>query len=160
MAYVAPDGTLARGNHTEELATYLWENYIEVHESTHIFLLGIGDAYLGLINLISNQESCTDRITFVMAFVAESPLNRVRRATDEEILARWFYEHSLIFVAGKHALWDRDRKPRRKFGKLVESPFDDLNEMLLQHRAQVTGLLEEATMNWRVQQPLESQIGA
>ncbi|KAI9689327.1 MAG: Histone deacetylase hda1 [Bathelium mastoideum] len=158
-AYADPDASNARAAATLELATYIWENYIEIYESTHVFLLGIGDAYLGLINLLSSQESCTDRVTFVISFVAETPLNRIRRATDEDMMARWFYDHSLIFVAGKHGLWERDRKPRKKFGKLVESAYDELNEMLVGHREQVTRLLERVTRDWRVQQPLESQIG-
>ena len=140
------------------MATYLWENYIEVHESTHVFLLGIGDAYLGLINLLSNQESCIDRITFVISFVAETPLNKIRRATDEENVARWFYQRSLIFVAGKHGLWERDRKPRKKFGNLVESAYDELNEMLIGHREHVTRLLQQETEEWRMQQPPKSEI--
>ena len=157
--YADSDGSNARTNSTLELATYLWENYIEVQESTHIFLLGIGDAYLGLMNLLNNQESCTDRITFFISFVAETPLNRIRRATNDELVARWFYQRSLIFVAGKHGLWARDRRPKKKFGTLVESPYNDLNEMLVGHRDQVTQLLEQETEDWRVQQPLESQIG-
>ncbi|KAL9080214.1 MAG: hypothetical protein Q9157_000997 [Trypethelium eluteriae] len=157
--YADPDESSSRSNTTFELATYLWENYIEVHESTHVFLLGIGDAYLGLINLLSNQESCTDRITFLISFVAETPLNRIRRPADEDEVARWFYQHSLIFVARKHGLWDRDRKPRKKFGRLVESAYDDLNEMLVGHREQVMRLLEQETEEWRLAQPLESQIG-
>ncbi|KAI9814010.1 MAG: Polyamine deacetylase hdac10 [Pycnora praestabilis] len=40
---------------TEELATYLWENYIECNEPTEIFFLGVGDAYHGLLHILMQR---------------------------------------------------------------------------------------------------------
>ena len=59
-------------------------------------------------------------------------------------------KHSLVLVASNHAVWDpeRARKPRRKYGRLVKSPFNDLNNMLSQHKEQVTKILFEQIHDW------------
>jgi histone deacetylase 6 len=71
--YVEPDSIDLRAATTRELATYLWENYIEyvyfdrdskpvfadvfsrVNDSTDIILMGIGAAYAGVVWLLSNE---------------------------------------------------------------------------------------------------------
>jgi len=71
--YVEPDSVDLRAATTRELATYLWENYIEyvyfdydskrvfanvssrVNDSKDIILMGIGAAYAGVVWLLSNE---------------------------------------------------------------------------------------------------------
>ena len=71
--YFEPDSVDLRAATTRELATYLWENYIEyvyfdcdckhifvnvsfrVNDSTDIVLMGIGAAYAGVVWLLSNE---------------------------------------------------------------------------------------------------------
>jgi histone deacetylase 6 len=40
-------------NQTKELLCYLWDNYLEVFASKHIVLMGVGDAYLGVKQLLT-----------------------------------------------------------------------------------------------------------
>jgi histone deacetylase 6 len=40
---------------TEDLAGYLWDNYIEPNDATQIFFIGIGDAFFGVANLLINR---------------------------------------------------------------------------------------------------------
>ncbi|OCK79599.1 hypothetical protein K432DRAFT_63137 [Lepidopterella palustris CBS 459.81] len=154
--YVEGDDADVRAAATSELATYLWENYIEVNESTDVFLMGVGAAYSGLIELLSRHESCTDEsspIRSVISFVAENPLQSVKRPADDYI-GNWYHQHSLVFVANNHLAWDpsRTRKLRKKYGKLVRSPHTNLNEMLAEHKSEVTRLLLEDTEGWRKEQ--------
>jgi histone deacetylase 6 len=71
--------------------------------------MGVGDAYLGLVDLLSNNgehliilptkpftnisENCTDPDSVVeclIGFVAESTIQSIKRATDDTI-ANWYY---------------------------------------------------------------------
>jgi histone deacetylase 6 len=68
IGYTRSDSTSVRAHQTRELATYIWENYIEYvcaymvetgltsgrpYDATQVFFMGIGDAYLGLVDLLS-----------------------------------------------------------------------------------------------------------
>ena len=79
--------------------------------------MGIGDAYLGLVDLLShngkhllleislprprnlrNAENCTEGDTvvqYLIGFVADTTIQSVRRATDDSISA-WYHEVSLF----------------------------------------------------------------
>ncbi|KAF2016574.1 hypothetical protein BU24DRAFT_346359 [Aaosphaeria arxii CBS 175.79] len=144
---VEADSPEMRGQQTKELATYLWENYIEPHDATQVFLLGIGAAYLGLVDMLSIHENSTDPdtgIQYIMGFVAQTPIHSIKRSTDDNI-GNWFYAHSSVFVANNHHVWDpnRTRKIRRKYGKLKKSDHSDLNEMLAEHMEEVQAILLE-----------------
>lgn len=112
--------------------------------------------------------------------MAENALQAVRRPTDD-YFSSWYYQvsttklgstfgiqrvflaplsdlahssqHSDIFVASNHAAWDpeRTRKPRKKYGKLHKSSKENLNEMLVKHRSEVTEILDEETHEWRLE---------
>ena len=67
VGYTRSDSSSVRAHQTRELATYIWENYIEYvcmcalrarltwnrpYDATQVFFMGIGDAYLGLVDLL------------------------------------------------------------------------------------------------------------
>ncbi|KAH7089892.1 putative histone deacetylase [Paraphoma chrysanthemicola] len=146
-AYVRSDDSAARAEQTRELAVYIWENYIEPNEATQVFFMGIGDAYLGLVDLLSRYENCTDHDSVVeclIGFVAETTIQSIKRTTDDTI-ADWYHRHSKIFVKNSHFVWDpsRQRKLRRKLGNLIKSPQDSLDTMLEEHQKEVQDLLLE-----------------
>ena len=39
----------------EKLATYLWENYIEPYDHEQVFLIGIGNAFHGVVKLLTDK---------------------------------------------------------------------------------------------------------
>lgn len=39
----------------EELVCYIWDNYLQLYDAEELFLLGIGDAYLGVKVLLTNR---------------------------------------------------------------------------------------------------------
>ncbi|KAH8716962.1 hypothetical protein GQ44DRAFT_775716 [Phaeosphaeriaceae sp. PMI808] len=143
--YIKADDSAARALQTRELAAYIWDNYIEPHDATQVFFMGIGDAYLGLVDLLSNNEQCSESesvIECLIAFVAETTIQSIKRATDD-LIADWYYAHSKIFIKNSHYVWDptRQRKLRRKLGNLVKSPQDSLDTMLEEHLEEVQDLL-------------------
>ncbi|KAI9864499.1 MAG: Histone deacetylase hda1, partial [Pleopsidium flavum] len=124
---------------TEELAVYLWENYIECNDATEIFFIGVGDAFHGITHLLMNREHCFERITGIVNFVAENPLRPVQ-SQNIYWLSKWYIEHSLIYVSSTHLVWAPEtptKKLSKRFGKLVKSPMKGLNEMLERHHEEV-----------------------
>ncbi|KAH7411651.1 putative histone deacetylase [Phaeosphaeria sp. MPI-PUGE-AT-0046c] len=145
--YVKSDNSTTRALQTRDMANYIWENYLEACDATQIFLMGIGDAYLGLVDLLSNNDNCTEgesAVDCLIGFVAETTIQSIKRATDDTI-QHWYHAHSRIFVKSSHYVWDpsRQRKLRRKLGNLIKSPQDSLDSMLEEHLSDVQNLLLE-----------------
>lgn len=150
--YVEVDDPETRTAQARDLATYLWENYIEPHDATQVFFLGIGSAYTPLLELLGQTEACTqpDSIfKLFFAFVAESGISSIKRATDDNI-GSWYSQHSRIFVANDHHVWDpnRTRKLRKKYGNLVRSNYTALEEMVVGHRDEVFEMLLDEKEAW------------
>lgn len=63
----------------------------------------------------------------------------------------WYYKHSSVYVANDHLCWTQDkmRRIRKKHGKLIQSEFADVNDMLQEHRSQVMDKCLEITAQWR-----------
>ncbi|PSN68434.1 putative histone deacetylase [Corynespora cassiicola Philippines] len=155
--YVPADDDESRASQTRDLANYIWENYIEPYDATQVFLMGVGTAYLGLVDLLSTNENCTDPnspVECLIGFVGDNALHTIKRATDDNI-GNWYYAHSLIFVEKDHAVWDpsRQRKLRKKWGKLVKSNKDNLNSMLVEHEQEVQELLLKMRSSFEEEAP-------
>jgi histone deacetylase 6 len=84
------------------------------HDATQVFFMGIGDAYIGLVDLLSNYgkhmrsqsrndayhaiENCTEPDSVVeclIGFVAETTIQSIKRPTDDTI-AIWYYAVSYM----------------------------------------------------------------
>ncbi|CAI6329932.1 unnamed protein product [Periconia digitata] len=139
--YVSANDPEVRIQQAREVAAYIWENYIEPHEATQVFFMGVGTAYLGLVDLLGTHENCTDDESVVeclIGFLSDTTLQSIKRPTDDNI-GNWYYAHSLIFVEHDHPVWDpiRNRKQRRKWGKLLRSDKSTLGDMLSYHQPEV-----------------------
>ncbi|KAF2145942.1 uncharacterized protein K452DRAFT_220067 [Aplosporella prunicola CBS 121167] len=159
--YVEADDPDKRAHATKELASYLWENYIELGENTSIFFMGVGAAYAGIIDLLGENDHCTDAVKHCIAFLADNPLQSIKKLTDDYI-GNWYHAHSTIFVSDTHGAWDpsRQRKLRKKYGNLIRSPQSDIPNMLEEHRSQVIELLLEETEEWREEHARELEEDA
>jgi hypothetical protein len=131
------DSTDYRTSVTNEVASYLWENYIEVHEHSHIFLLGIGSAAFAMIHILNSHESTNNSVSLAASFVAQNMLQGVTRPADDFFPA-WYYSNSIVWVAENHGVWspDRQRKLRKKYGRLEKSSSTSINDMLVEHQAE------------------------
>ncbi|KXL49010.1 hypothetical protein M433DRAFT_62748 [Acidomyces richmondensis BFW] len=142
-----------------QLLTYLWENYIELNEATHVFLMGTNTGHGAIINWIkANEERAQRALTKVISFVEDVPLQSCKSSTNDG-LASWYYNASLVFVSQEHAFWTSDfaRKIRKRFGRIFKSSEDSISEMLHKHRDQICGVMDEETEEWRSSQHVKDE---
>ncbi|KAF2688822.1 hypothetical protein K458DRAFT_384988 [Lentithecium fluviatile CBS 122367] len=149
-SYIEDEDPEIRVLQTRELAAYIWENYIEPYDATQVFFLGIGAAYIGLVDLLGRYESCTEDDSIVqglIGFVADTPIQSIKRPTDDYI-GTWYSQHSKIFVRHGHYIFDPSRyqKRRKKWGNIIQSEAEILEDMLTHHQEDVREyLLEKKT---------------
>ncbi|KAJ5754281.1 Histone deacetylase clr3 [Penicillium manginii] len=135
---------------TEELASYLWDNYIQPHsiderEIREIIFLGIGNAFYGVANLLINRENLYKKVSGIVSFVAENPVRAVASPT-QVWLSKWYRENSLVFVSPSHGVWgNSDRKPSKRYGTLRKSNSSHLSEMLSDHKEEVFKFIMDRT---------------
>jgi len=142
------DSNQERAKEALMLATYLWENYIEIGDATHIFIMGVGAAYTAIIELLKTNERITNRIDKLFFFVSDQDLRSCRSATDDS-LSLWYYDTSMVFTAQNHHIWDTNqRKPKKRFGTLIQSPHEELQQMLAYHKDEIIGKILLATDGW------------
>lgn len=134
----------------KDVAFYLWDNYIEVNGSSHVFLMGIGDAYSAIIELLSHHPTASEDVDLTVCFVAEHVLRSVQKSSDDSVAYR-YHAQSLVFVSNAHAAFapERIKKIKRRYGNVVRSPETDLQEMLAMHKREVTERMLTLTQDWR-----------
>ncbi|KAM4066934.1 arb2 domain-containing protein [Hirsutella rhossiliensis] len=118
----------------QQLVCYVWDNFLQLYDTDEIFLLGVGNAYLGVKVLLINRD-CKFRISGVVNFVTGN-LRPVKSDVDNE-LSSWYKENSRVYVAGDHACWSDHELTRkvnkRRFGTVVRSEMLGLNKMMQEH---------------------------
>ncbi|KAK8039412.1 hypothetical protein PG993_007823 [Apiospora rasikravindrae] len=122
----------------KELMNYIWDNYLQLWEAEDIFLVGVGNAYLG-VKLLLTERHCKDRISGVINFVTGN-LRPVKSSVDED-LSGWYKRNSLVYVADDHACWiDADmakKVSKKRFGGVKRSSQTGLNKMMHAHAGEV-----------------------
>ncbi|KAI8624593.1 histone deacetylase [Xylariaceae sp. FL1651] len=122
----------------QELVCYIWDNYLQLYDVEELFLLGVGNAYLGVKVLLTSRE-CKNRISGVINFVTGN-LRPVKSETDPE-LSGWYKNNSLVFVAADHACWSDEELAKKvlkkRFGGVKKSSQTGLNRMMDVHATEV-----------------------
>ncbi|KAL2204457.1 histone deacetylase [Sarocladium strictum] len=117
------------------LMCYLWDNFLQLYAADEIFLMGVGNAYVGVKLLLINRADSRSRISGIVSFV-DGSLRPVKSETDPE-LSSWYKDNSQIYVSGEHACWsnpDLLRKiNKRRFGTVVRSDKAGLSQMMKRH---------------------------
>ncbi|KAI9651066.1 Histone deacetylase hda1 [Ciborinia camelliae] len=133
-SYPSRPGILELEIQMKDLICYIWDNFIELYDSSNIIIMGVGDSYLGIKQLLTSRD-CRPRVAGVLAFITGS-LRPVKSETDPS-LSSWYKSNSEIYVAGNHACWTDEeniRKVRKqRFGKVVRSEETGLVKMLRRH---------------------------
>ncbi|KAI5294941.1 Histone deacetylase hda1 [Ascosphaera acerosa] len=112
---------------------------LRVSDATHIFLLGIGDAYQGLSSLLINDERVYAKVTGVISLVADNPVRSLASSTNPW-LSRWYRDNSLVFIWDGHLLW-RGHKLSKRYGRIRSAPEKTLNEMLSNYQQVITDFI-------------------
>lgn len=55
----------------KELMCYLWDNYLELHDSEHVVLMGVGDSYSAVRELLVNRGE--DSLFLLSSFGSAGP---------------------------------------------------------------------------------------
>ena len=92
------------------------------------------------------EEDFTKRVTGMVNFISG---NRLKAVSDHgffqhgQSLSKWYRANSVNFVANNHLVWDIEgsKKPSKRFGNLIRSPVNGLNDMLGQHQEEVQGFI-------------------
>jgi histone deacetylase 6 len=153
-----------------ELVCYIWDNYLQLYDGIdEIFLMGVGNAYLGVKALLMNRGTvcrtslrkidangttdCRSRIAGVVNFV-NGALRPVKSDVDPD-LSSWYKQNSRVYVDRNHACWfnaDYTRKVNKKrFGTVVRSEMAGLNKMMRVHAEEV--------QEWIMERVVEAQHG-
>lgn len=141
-----------RTKEATELLTYLWDNYIDLNDATHVFLMGTNTGHGAIVNFIkANESRAQDAMTKAISFVEDVPLQSCKSATSDT-LDSWYYASSLVFVANEHAFWSSEyaRKIKKRFGRIYKSTAESISEMLSTHKQTVIDTLLEETEDWRL----------
>ncbi|KAK3954682.1 hypothetical protein QBC32DRAFT_76963 [Pseudoneurospora amorphoporcata] len=118
----------------QELMCYIWDNYLQLYDVDDIFLMGVGNAYLGVKLLLINRD-VKSRINGVVNFV-NGNLRPVKSDVDTD-LSSWYKDNSRVYVSADHACWadaDLSRKVmKRRFGSVIRSDVSGLGRMMNEH---------------------------
>lgn len=150
-----------RTREATQLLTYIWDNYIELNESTHVFLMGTNTGHGAIINFIkANEERVQELLIGAISFVEDVPLMSCKSATND-LLASWYYNSSRVFVTPEHNFWSTDvaRKTRKRFGRVQKSSQETITDMLIEHKQEVFNLLAQKTEGWREGRTREDEDG-
>ncbi|KAH8820591.1 histone deacetylase [Xylogone sp. PMI_703] len=128
----------------KDLICYLWDNYFETYSAQSIVLMGVGDSYLGIKQLLINRDSKA-KVAGCVAFVSGS-LRPVKSETDPS-LSTWYKTHSLIYVSPDHACWSDEESARKvrknRFGRVVMSEEVGLGRMMSRYLVDATSWIAE-----------------
>lgn len=145
------ESTDVRIREATELLTYLWDNYIELNDSTHIFLLGTNIGHGAITNFIkANEERSQKMISKAISFVEDVPLLSCKSPTND-YLPNWYYSTSMVFIAQDHNYFSSQlaAKPKKRFGAITKCDALTISEMLIESREKVFECLLEETEEWR-----------
>ncbi|CAJ2510707.1 Uu.00g063320.m01.CDS01 [Anthostomella pinea] len=143
-AYVPRPTEKSLQHQIQELVCYVWDNYLQLYDVEDLFLLGVGNAYLGVKVLLTSRD-CKNRIAGVVNFVTGN-LRPVKSETDQE-LSGWYKHNSLVYVSKDHGCWgDEELKKKvmkKRFGGVKKSPETGLNLMMEEHAEEVHQFIKE-----------------
>lgn len=142
----------------QELLLYVWDNYLAYFSQLRkIVFMGFGDAYQAIVHLYAKRPSSEIKnlVQGTVAFVNRSPLKPLVPVMDESMVD-WYYQNSVVFTSCRHSCWngsngtngsslsrangnvnnnesnngDTNKKPRRKFGRVLKASSDGLWEVI------------------------------
>lgn len=140
-----------RTREATQLLTYLWENYIELNDSSHVFLMGTNTGHGAIVNFIKTHSTqAQQNITKAISFIEDVSLQSCKSQTDDG-LARWYYDNSMVLVANEHHVWASDlvRKPRKGFGRLSQSDETSISAMLIEYQTLIFDALKTGIGSWK-----------
>ena len=136
------------------LLKYLWDNYIQVHNATHLFLIGNDVGHVALANLIQDDDGgrVREKITAAISFVDQVDVHPCASPSSIDVgLPAWYRDHSLVFVSPHHRFWQDTKQPKSRFGRVTKTLAASMPDMLREARDKVFDRMQEDTSKWRAE---------
>ncbi|CZT10489.1 related to histone deacetylase A [Rhynchosporium graminicola] len=137
------------------LLCYLWDNYFELNPDASLTLMGIGDAYFGIKQLLISRPTTVNKVTGILCFVTGT-LRPVKSETDPS-LSKWYKANTLLYVSPDHACFADEASARRvrkeRFGRVVEADIvvgkgDGVGKMLRRHESDSQSWIKKQVKEW------------
>lgn len=154
------EGVESRTKEATELLTYLWDNYVELADSTHIFLMGTNVGHGAIINFMKAHEDRAQRmITKAISLVEDVALLSCKSQTNDSFQF-WYFASSMVFISQDHAYFSSDtaKKPKKRFGAITRTDASCISDMLLEAKKMVFECLQEETEEWRAKAPNDNGL--
>ena len=146
---------------TARLTRYIWDNYIDLADATNVIIIASGgDCCAGVVQALSQtahmhrlqrdgsvrpqSQQIMERCVAVVQFYGAGQLRAV--SGGEDGLVDWYHAVSCCLTVRGHECWQgQQKRPKRKFGKLVRATkAEDRTELMAEFFDLVTERLEEA----------------
>jgi histone deacetylase 6 len=126
---------------------------MELSDASHMFFLGIGQAYSGLVEMLKANDRCRDRLTKIIGFISDDCGLPSYKSTTDDFLDHWYRDASHIFVAKEHYVWEKSKTKAlsKRWGTLEHSEYNNMQDMLAHHHKEVTGILTILTEGWKME---------
>ncbi|KAH3901266.1 probable Histone deacetylase HDA1 [Saccharomycodes ludwigii] len=113
---------------SQEVMIYLWNNYLQHFPNLQkIAFVGIGDSCSGLVHLLGHIDT-RETVKCCISFIDKTSLKGIVPLIDES-LVEWYYKNSLVFASKNHSCWLSSTKPRKKFGRVLKTRSDGMNNV-------------------------------
>lgn len=68
-----------------------------------------------------------DRVDAIVQFYGDNSLKAI--SSNDEIVD-WYFKHSLVLTSNNHPIWNLPKRIKRKFGRVIRSDSNEINEIL------------------------------
>ncbi|SCU88577.1 LADA_0E10968g1_1 [Lachancea dasiensis] len=135
----------------QEVLVFVWDNYLKFFPLLNkLAFVGIGDAHSGVVHLLGHRDT-RSVVKAAISFIDQKPLRPLIPLVDES-LADWYYKNSLVFASMENACWGSDdndqKKPRKKFGRVLKCDTDGLNNNFEERFDEATDFILDAFEEW------------
>lgn len=135
----------------QEVLVYIWDSYLKYFTSlSKVAFVSIGDAYSGVVHLLGHRDT-RNVVKAAISFIDQRPLRPLVPLVDES-LADWYFKNSLVFASAGHTCWGNDgaenKKPRKKFGRVLKCNSDGLNNILEERFEEATDFILDTFEEW------------
>ncbi|KAF9268927.1 histone deacetylase complex protein [Marasmius fiardii PR-910] len=118
----------------KQVATYIWDNYIQLSSAQRVILIGHGPGGQAIMDLLDNRTmSVMNTVRAVIQVVGHTKVPIVPKYSDE--LRVWYNKHSYVVLPSRHRVLGPETKPKdlKRHGHLC--PIDESQPIKMIMRA-------------------------
>lgn len=115
----------------------VWDNYVELSDSTNVILIGIGNACSGIVQLLKQRE-IRHKAKLCFSFISNHSIRPLR--VPDETLINWYYKNSLVIVANSHPIFAAIEagKNTRVYGRIERSRNENIEDVVFSSLERLT----------------------